>query len=76
MTLAPDLALVTEAGVPADENTDDDAEDYADVGASWMGDLPEWRLLVAPLGGTFRSAPQVAVDRRHQHRGWPRRGAQ
>ncbi len=61
MTLAPDLALVTEAGVPVDENTDDDAEDYADVGASWMGDLPEWRLLVAPLGGTFRSAPHVAV---------------
>ena len=26
MTLAPDLALVTEAGVPVDENTDDDAE--------------------------------------------------
>ncbi len=65
MTLAPDLALVTEAGVPVDENTDGDAEenadDYADVGASWMGDLPEWRLLVAPLGGTFRSAPHVAV---------------
>jgi [acyl-carrier-protein] S-malonyltransferase len=65
MTLAPDLALVTEAGVPVDEVTDDDAEedadDYGDVGASWMGDLPEWRLLVAPLGGTFRSAPHVTV---------------
>jgi len=61
MTLAPDLALVTEAGVPVGENTDDDAQDYADVGGNWMGDLPEWRLLVAPLGGTFRSAPHVAV---------------
>jgi [acyl-carrier-protein] S-malonyltransferase len=66
MTLAPDLDLVTEAGVPVEESTDGDAEenadDYADVGATWMmGDLPEWRLLVAPLGGTFRSAPQVAV---------------
>jgi [acyl-carrier-protein] S-malonyltransferase len=28
-----------------------------DAAAASAGDLPEWRLLVAPLGGTFRSAP-------------------
>ncbi len=28
-----------------------------DAGLGWAGHLPEWRLLVAPLGGTFRAAP-------------------
>jgi [acyl-carrier-protein] S-malonyltransferase len=50
MTLAPDLA-------PVADNAGEDAEAGADAGATWTGDLPEWRLLVAPLGGTFRALP-------------------
>ena len=44
MTLVPELTASTE-------------EDDAEATATWAGNLPEWRLLVAPLGGTFRSAP-------------------
>lgn len=47
MTLVPELIAVTE---------EDEAEDTA----AWAGNLPEWRLLVAPLGGTFRSVPLAA----------------
>jgi [acyl-carrier-protein] S-malonyltransferase len=42
MTLAPDLAPL---------------EDSAENDALWAGVLPEWRLLVAPVGGTFRTVP-------------------
>jgi [acyl-carrier-protein] S-malonyltransferase len=57
MTLAPDLTALTEADVPPYDSRDDSTEDDAEVGATWTGELPEWRLLVAPLGGTFRAAP-------------------
>jgi [acyl-carrier-protein] S-malonyltransferase len=45
------------AGPAADAPADDGDGDAA---AASAGDLPEWRLLVAPLGGTFRSAPPGA----------------
>ena len=49
MTLVPELIAVTE-------------EDEAETTASWAGNLPEWRLLVAPLGGTFRAIPAGFAD--------------
>jgi [acyl-carrier-protein] S-malonyltransferase len=66
MTLAPDLAPeagvtgagVTVAGVTGAAIAE---EDDAEASVTWAGNLPEWRLLVAPLGGTFRSAPHVAA---------------
>jgi len=57
MTLAPDLAPTTGAAVLAHDEAQDDAED----GVNWAGDLPEWRLLVAPLAGTFRCVPQAGA---------------
>jgi [acyl-carrier-protein] S-malonyltransferase len=37
------------------------ADDDDEVAVTSAGHLPEWRLLVAPLAGTFRSAsPEVA----------------
>jgi len=47
MTIAP-------AYVPAPAE-----EDEAETAAAWAGNLPEWRLLVAPVGGTFRSAAEA-----------------
>jgi hypothetical protein len=68
MTLAPELPAITDAGVtspitapfigpvigPAIGVT---GAELDDAGVAWAGHLPEWRLLVAPLGGTFRAVP-------------------
>ena len=67
MTLAPELPAITDAVVtapitapligpvigPAIGVT---GAELDDDGVAWAGHLPEWRLLVAPLGGTFRTA--------------------
>jgi biotin carboxyl carrier protein len=53
MTLAPELPPVT-APVTAPAIGVTGAE-LDDAGVGWAGHLPEWRLLVAPLGGTFRA---------------------
>ena len=51
MTLAPELIAPPEEYIAVTE------EDEAETTALWAGNLPEWRLLVAPLGGTFRAVP-------------------
>jgi [acyl-carrier-protein] S-malonyltransferase len=48
------------AAAPAADAPGEDGD--GDAAAASAGDLPEWRLLVAPLGGTFRSAPPGAPD--------------
>jgi [acyl-carrier-protein] S-malonyltransferase len=43
-------------GASAEDDELSAADADADATAASAGDLPEWRLLVAPLGGTFRAA--------------------
>ncbi|MGO9779180.1 MAG: hypothetical protein ACLPQY_05315 [Streptosporangiaceae bacterium] len=72
MTLAPELPAITDAGVTSSITGPVNAPitrpglgpgigvtgaELDDAGLGWAGHLPEWRLLVAPLGGTFRAAP-------------------
>jgi multidrug efflux pump subunit AcrA (membrane-fusion protein) len=68
MTLAPELAAITDVGVTAPITAPGigpgigvTAAELDDAGLGWAGHLPEWRLLVAPLGGTFRAVPQPGL---------------
>jgi [acyl-carrier-protein] S-malonyltransferase len=50
------VPAVGSPGPDASAEDDETSAADADATAASAGDLPEWRLLVAPLGGTFRAA--------------------
>ena len=55
------IPAVGSAGADSPDDDETSAAD-ADATAASAGDLPEWRLLVAPLGGTFRAALGAAAS--------------
>ncbi len=57
MTLAPELPSITDIAVAEPATVYITGPELDDDSVAWASHLPEWRLLVAPLGGTFRAAP-------------------
>ena len=53
---APVTVPAVGSGPASSAEDDETSAAEADATAASAGDLPEWRLLVAPLGGTFRAA--------------------